>query len=171
MSNGHCSPESLSAYLDKELTLQEALLLEKHLERCPKCKEKMSLIKSISDAVQDIPRPHINPLFAKQISSSLQKSKALNERIFIRLFESWGMLSLFILCLTLIFFGSTILSVFYVSLKIFAIIGNLLLKISMRLPAPPINIVIGLIFLLGAIIIFYGFTKIYITMTRKELVS
>lgn len=51
--------ESLSAYADGELPPEEARRVEAHLEQCTECGRELALIRSLGDAMREMPStPH-----------------------------------------------------------------------------------------------------------------
>lgn len=170
MADYHYCEEDLSAYLDGELAPADFIKIETHLKHCGKCKEAFSRMQSISTGVREISRPEINPLLATKIINQIQAVQNYGELSVTKLLHSWGLLSLFSLSLVIAIFGPILLGVLFVVAKHLSILTSLLIKISWHTPVSMTNLIIGLIFTAGAIISFYGFGRVYLAMSREELV-
>ncbi|MBZ4655222.1 MAG: putative zinc-finger [Peptococcaceae bacterium] len=165
-----CREIDLSAYLDREISPELSSVIEEHLQTCQKCKEALNRMQLLSKAVQELPRPSVNPFLATKVLGQLQ-TEEISETPFVRLFESWGILSLVALGIVLVPFGSSLFGLMYVLIKNLTIVLNLVVNLSWRVPMSPINLALGAIFMAGGILAFYGFARLYLTMARKELVS
>ncbi len=171
MSHADCCNENLSGYLDGELSNEEAGNIESHLHTCAHCKETLRKMQSLSNAVRQVPRPAAGPLLAARILNRIQTSEIYNETPFNRLFQSWGLLSLFVLGAIAILFGPVLLEIMRITIKHMAIVMSLVIKLSWQLPLNSTNLTLGLILIVGAIAAFYGFGRIYSAMTREGYTS
>lgn len=171
MADFGCYEESLSTYLDGELSDEEAKIIENHLLTCGHCRRAFNRLQMLSGAVQQVPRPAVNPLLATRILNQLKSPCIYSEIPLIKLLELWGMLSLLTLGAVAILFGPVILGMLYVIVKHLEIVTSLVVKLSWQLPLAGTNLTLGLIFILGAIIAFYGFGRVYSALSREELIS
>lgn len=171
MSDLDCCEESLSAYLDGELSNNKARIVEIHLQTCVPCKRAFNRMQALSSAVQQIPLPTVNPLLATRILSQLHVRGIYSEIPLITLFKSWGALSLLTLGVIVILFGSVLLGMLHFVFKHLAITTSLVVKLSWQLPIDRTNLTLGLIFIVGAIVAFYGFGRVYSALSREGLIS
>jgi len=166
-----CCEESLSAYLDGELSNKKAQIIKIHLQTCVHCRESLNRMQALSSAVRQIPSPTVNPLLSTQILSQLHFPEIYSEIPLITLLKSWGALSLLTLGVIVILFGSVLLGVLHFVFKHLAIITSLVAKLSWQLPIDRTNLTLGLIFIVGAIVAFYGFGRVYSALSREGLIS
>ncbi|MEW6063944.1 MAG: anti-sigma factor family protein [Bacillota bacterium] len=166
-----CCEENVSAYLDGELPPEEVLAFEQHLRSCARCRESLNQLQALSGAVQALPRPSVNPWLTAQIMDRLQASQTVSDLPLTRLLRSWGLLSLLAFGALFVLFGPVILGFFSVVVKDFFLLASLVVKISRQVPPGAVNGVTGLALLAGALVAFYGFGRIYATLSQEELIS
>lgn len=171
MSAFSCHEESLSAYLDGELSAEENKVIEEHLFNCGRCREALKRLQMISAAVQEIPRPTVNAALTERILSQLQSPFIFNEGPLIRMLELWGALSLLTLGFVAVLLGPVLLGMVFVFFRHLEVLLSLVIKLSWQLPLYKTNLVLGLVCILGAIIAFYGFGRVYSAFSREELIS
>lgn len=162
--------ETLSAYIDGELSTDEAEKIEEHLRGCHYCREVLNRMQLVSRMVRELPRPVVNPAFTMQLMSQLRSVGTGGETPSIRLLELWGVLSLlaigWVITMPIGYAGLRCLYTISVKLiKIFTELGHFV----QRIPPVAFNMALGVAFLVGAIIAFYGFTRVY--ADEEELLS
>lgn len=167
-----CCEENLSAYLDNELTADEARMVEMHLQTCSKCNKAIRDMTLLSEAVGELPRPVADPLLTIRILNHLRDKTAKSEIPLAGLLESWGILSAAAISLILIMpFGYSFLSLLYTIYNKIVLLLTIAVHFSSKLTSGLQNNVLGIIFMIGAIIAFYEFGRVYWTMSKKELAS
>lgn len=171
MSDLGCCDENLSAYLDGELSTEEASVLESHLKTCAQCRESLNKMLMLSSAVWQIPRPVASPLLATQILSRIQTTEIYTDTPLNKLLQSWGLLSLFVLSTVVILFGTVLLEIMSVIVKHLAIVTSLVVKLSRQLTLDSTNMTLGLVLIVGAMAAFYGFGRVYSALSREGLTS
>ena len=171
MSAFSCHEESLSAYLDGELSAAKRKVIEEHLLNCGKCREVLNRLQMISAAVGEIPRPTVSSALSQQIMSQLPASFMLNEGPLIRMLELWGAISLLTLGFVAVLLGPVLLWMVSVVFRHLEVLLSLVIKLSWQLPLYKTNLVLGLVLILGAIMAFYGFGRVYSAFSREELIS
>ncbi|MFZ5597402.1 MAG: anti-sigma factor family protein [Bacillota bacterium] len=171
MSACSCSEESLSAFLDGELSAEEAGIIENHLLNCHHCREAFNRLQTISAAVRQIPRPAMNPALTERILNRVNFPFICNEGPLVRILELWGALSFLALGAAAVLSGPVLMRMLYVVFKHFEIATSLVVKLSWQLPLYRANLTLGLIYILGAVIAFYGFVRVYSDFSREDLIS
>lgn len=83
-SNEHLTTAQLSAYLDKELTRDELVLCEAHLQTCPRCRAALADLRVTSALLHgmpqvDVPRSFVLPanLAALPVTPARSESRAI----------------------------------------------------------------------------------------------
>ena len=91
--------EMLWAYLEKEITAEEAVKIEEHLENCAACREELELQKEIMDSLQNIPDEELPDGFHAELMQKLQVEAAPNVVPFpvkkkkTPAYKQWGMIA------------------------------------------------------------------------------
>ena len=70
--------ELLWAYLEKEITAEEAVKIEEHLKNCADCREELELQKEIMDSLQHIPDEELPDGFHAGLMQKLQAEATPN---------------------------------------------------------------------------------------------
>jgi anti-sigma factor RsiW len=76
MNCDYCK-EKLSAYIDKELTLEERFLMEEHLEACPSCAREAETLNQIGLFMGRIPEETPSPAF---VQTTINKAAVIPQR-------------------------------------------------------------------------------------------
>lgn len=171
MSAYSCHEESLSAYLDGEFSAEESKVVEEHLLNCRDCREALKRLQMISAGIGQIPRPTVNPALSQLIMSQLPSPFISNEGPLLRMLEIWGALSLLALGLVAVLLGPVLLWLVSVVFRHLEVLFSLVIKLSWQLPLFTTNLALGLVCILGAVIAFWGFVRIYSAFSREELIS
>lgn len=167
-----CCKENLSAYIDNELSVDEARKIEKHLQKCSSCERTVNEMRSIARAVEEMPRPEADSLLTMRIMSYLENKGSSLETPMVGLLESWGVLSLIVLSMMIsIPFSSAFLRLSYIIYNKIILLITLTVNLSWRIPSGQMNNMLGILFMAGAITSFYGVVKVYWSISKKELAS
>lgn len=168
----HYSEETLSTYIDHEIPAIEARMIDMHLQSCPRCNKMVHNLASLSETVKQLPRPVADSLLIINISKQLQTTRKITTLPLTSLFTTWGVLSL--LAMSMLFMipaGNKFLRLLSAIYNETAVLLTSLLHFSWRIPSGPINIILGSVFMIGALFAFYGFSRVYLAMDKKELFS
>lgn len=172
MAEFNCCEENLSAYIDNELSEDEARMVEMHLQTCFRCNKAIHEMALLSEAVGELNRPAMDPLLTMRILNHLGIKDANAEVPLTGLFESWGILSLAAMSMMLIMpYGYAFLRLMYTIYNKIVLLLTVTVHFSWRIPFGQVNNILGIIFMIGAIIAFYGFGRVYWGMSKKELAS
>ena len=91
--------EMLWAYLEKEITAEEAVKIEEHLKNCAVCREELELQKELMDSLQNIPDEELPDGFHAELMQKLQVEAAPNVVPFpvkkkkAPVYKQWGMIA------------------------------------------------------------------------------
>jgi hypothetical protein len=127
----------------------------------------------LSKAVGNLPRPALDPLLTMRILKHLKDVKRANSVIPLSgLLESWGILSLAAGGMMLVApFSYSFLKFLYTIYNKIILLLTLTVHLSWSIPSRQLNNFLGFIFMIGAIIAFYGFSRVYFAINKKELAS
>lgn len=171
MSDSGCCDENLSAYVDGELSIEEASVIESHLQTCAHCRETLNRMQALSNTVRQVPRPAASPFLTARILSRIQTPEIYTVTPLNKLLQSWGVLSLFGLGTVAILFGPVLLEIMRVIVKHLGIATSLVVKLSWQMPLDRTNLTLGLILIVGATAAFYAFGRVYSALAREGLTS
>lgn len=168
----HYNKDTLSAFIDREIPEDEAKIINRHLQSCPRCNKVVRNLTLLSDTLKQLPRPAADPYLAVNISKQLQAAGKMYTLPLTRLFTTWGILNLAAVGMFLLMPGGTVflrlLSNIYNET---AVLLTSLLHFSWNISSGPVNLMLGLVFMIGALLAFYEFGRVYFAADKKELLS
>jgi len=68
--------ELISLYLDKKLSSQEIIELEKHFDVCEKCKQDYITLKNIKNILSSSCKKEVSPNFTSSVMDKIKKEKS-----------------------------------------------------------------------------------------------
>lgn len=90
--SGHCTVETISAFIDDELPATEREAVETHLGECPECRHELEALRGVVGRLRDLDRVAVPPTldFAIERRVALEGERRGRWVRFERRLETWG---------------------------------------------------------------------------------